>query len=246
MILIVGSSHDDILYFESIMTSRRSEKLFDTYDLTIGNIFNQEVMLVDNIHTNNLSSAIVTALIAKYYVILVFVVGRCGAFSKDWKLGEFALSKRIIMGDVDVSPDTDAFLGQIPGFPQYYSTQEDVYGYLTGSFGKRINSDFYPATYVSTNAVYTSSSELRGLAHNDSLFGAEKRVVFDNNAAGVALACHLAHVPYIAAKVVSRFLDKPYDVNAYAATLGKYIELDRGIVATIGDIGRNDLLGGNN
>ena len=42
MIVILGSTHDDILYFESVMTNRRDETLFDIYKLEYGTIFNQE------------------------------------------------------------------------------------------------------------------------------------------------------------------------------------------------------------
>ena len=244
MIMILGSSHDDILYFESIMTSKRHEEVFG-YDLTLGSIFNQEVLLVDKVYTNPLSATIASALIAKYYVILVFVVGKAIAFSSDWKLGDIAISKQIYFGDVDQSADVDARFGQIPGLPPFFQTQADVLGYLSSSFEKRLDGGVYPATFVTSNVVFTLKKQLVEVMVGDSIFGQKERVVLDSNSGGVALSCYLSHVPFVSVKVISRFLDKPYTIEEYAETLRRYVALGRGIVATIGDIGRSDLLGGN-
>ena len=76
MIMIMGSQHDDILYFESVMSNKKEEVVFGKYKVTIGTIFNQAVLLVDGIKTNYHSSALTLYLVEKYFVILVLVVGR--------------------------------------------------------------------------------------------------------------------------------------------------------------------------
>ena len=85
MILIIGSQHDDILYFESVMSNKREEVVLDKYKVTIGTIFNQSVILIDQVKTNYLSATLTLYLIEKYYVFLVFVVGRCVAYTHDLK-----------------------------------------------------------------------------------------------------------------------------------------------------------------
>ena len=85
MILILGSHHDDILYFESVMSNKRTETVLDKYKVTIGTIFNQSVVLADGVETNYLSSALTLYLIEKYFVFLVFVVGKCVAYTHDIK-----------------------------------------------------------------------------------------------------------------------------------------------------------------
>ena len=66
MIMIIGSQHDDILYFESIMSNKRTETVLDKYTVTIGTIFNQSVVLVDQVKTNYISSILTLHLIEKY------------------------------------------------------------------------------------------------------------------------------------------------------------------------------------
>ena len=67
MIMIIGSQHDDILYFESVITNKREELVMGKFKVTIGTIFNQAVMLVDQVKTNYLSSALTLYLIEKLY-----------------------------------------------------------------------------------------------------------------------------------------------------------------------------------
>ena len=70
MIMIIGSQHDDILYFESVITNKKEELIMGKFKVTIGTIFNQAVMLVDQVKTNYLSSALTLYLIEKYFVSL--------------------------------------------------------------------------------------------------------------------------------------------------------------------------------
>ena len=243
MILIVGSNHDDILYFDSIMTNKKTEKIFDTFDIEIGRIFNQEVILLGGVYTNYLSSAVITYLIQAYYIILVFSVGKCTAWSADWKIGDIAISKVTYTGDVDQMDDTDARFGQIPGLPSQYDCQKDILDYLSSAFENKTFAKAYEATFVSTNVTFTSASQLSEIRHGDALFGSKERVVLDSTLGGIAVACRLMNIPFIGAKVIGRLLDHPYTVEEYASALEHYAELGKAVVTTIGDIGRNDIQG---
>ena len=244
MIIIAGTCHDDILYFDSIMTGKRTELFLGRYPLTIGHIFNQEVCLVEGMQTNYISSAVTLALIQQYYAILVLAVGRCTAFSSDMEAGSIAISGRTYTGDVDQMVETSSRLGQIPGMPEYFASQDDIIGYMVESFDKRGIGHYSVCQYVSTNVNFTKKEQLKEAASGDSLFGSKEKVVLDSNLGGIAVACKLANVPFLGIKTVSRFLDKPYTVEDYAAALRSYIDVGKGVVTTIGDIGRADLLGG--
>ena len=51
MILIIGQTHDDILYFENIMHNKENEELFNTIPLITGTIYNQDVCLAYNVYS---------------------------------------------------------------------------------------------------------------------------------------------------------------------------------------------------
>ena len=242
MILIIGSQHDDILYFESVMSNKKEEIVLEKYPVTIGTIFNQEVVLVDQVKTNYLSSALTLYLIEKYFVFLIFNVGRCVGFTHDVKPLEIALSQKVVAGDVDQINEDSVKFGQIPGFEQVFNCQKDIITYLNNAFEKRTYSKVNLTNYISTNVDYHRASQVDNLKECEHLLGFNNSVVFDNNSAGVALAASLKKVPFISAKVIERYIDGPKDINTYLKSLKEYTNLGKAIVTCIGDIGHNEVI----
>lgn len=244
MIMIVGSQHDDILYFESVMTNKREETVFGKFTVTIGTIFNQAVLLVDQVKTNALSSALTLYLVEKYFVILVLVVGRCIAYTHDFKPYQIAISKHVIFGDVDQVNEDNVKYGQIPGFDQVFESDEDVISYISSAFEKRTFSTYRLANFVSTSIDYHNASQIKNIQEFNHILGFENHIVFDNNTAGIALASTITKVPFISIKVVERYIDQKNDVNTYLKAMKEYINLGKAVVTCIGDIGRNEIITG--
>ena len=244
MILIVGNQHDDILYFESVMSNKKQEIVLGKYPITIGTIFNQSVILVDQVKTNYVSSALVLYLIEKYFVFLIFNVGRCVAFTHDIKPSEIAVSKRVVAGDVDQINEDSVKFGQIPGFEQAFVCQDDIIGYLSAAFEQRTYSAIRISNYVSTSVDYHRASQVDHLKECEHLLGFNNNVVFDNNSAGLALAADLKKVAFVSVKVVERYIDGPKNINTYLKALKEYTNIGKAIVTCIGDIGRNEVITG--
>ena len=242
MIMIIGSQHDDILYFESVMSNKREEVILEKYTVTIGTIFNQAVVLVDQMKTNYVTSAITLYLIEKYFIFLIFNVGRCVAFTHDIKPGEIAISKRIIAGDVDQVIEDNIKYGQIPGYDQAFVCQDDVIEYLSSAFEKRTYSTYRIANFISTSVDYHRVEQAAHFHECEHTMGFGEKVVFDCNSAGVALACNLLKVPFISIKVVERYLDKPNNIDTYLQSLNQYVSVGKALVTCIGDIGHNEVI----
>ena len=66
MFLIVGTNHDDILFYESSLKNKREEIILNHYTALIGMINNQEVMLIHDIYTSYIASSILSYIIDKY------------------------------------------------------------------------------------------------------------------------------------------------------------------------------------
>ena len=248
MIMIVGSQHDDILYFESVMSNKKEETVLGKFKITIGTIFNQSVLLVDQAKTNYLSSAVTLYLIEKYFDIIVLNVGRCISYSPDIKPLENAISKNVIAGDVDQVNEDSVKMGQIPGFEQIFESSDDVIGYIESAFEKRTFSVYKVANYVSTSVDYHNASQINSLREFDHILGFENNVVFDCNSAGVAMADTLSKVPFVSVKVVERYLSDKNNIDTYVKALKEFVNIGKAIVTCIGDIGRNDVIteeGGN-
>ena len=242
MIMIMGSQHDDILYFESVISNKREEVVLGKFKVTLGTIFNQAVILVDEVKTNYLSSALTLYLIEKYFVILVLVVGRCISFSPDIKPLEIAISKNIIAGDVDQVNEENVKMGQIPGFEQVFECSKDVIEYLFNAFEKRTFSTYKVANYVSTSVDIHNAYQISGIREFDHVLGFESGVVFDCNSAGVAMAASICKVPFVSIKVVERRITDKNNIETYIAALKEYVNIGKAIVTCIGDIGSNEVI----
>ena len=244
MILIVGSQHDDILYFESVMSNKKQEMILGQYPVTIGTIFNQGVVLIDQVKTNYVSSALVLHLIEKYFIFLIFNVGRCVAFTHDIKPLEIAISKRTVAGDVDQVNEDNVKYAQIPGFEQVFVTQDDIIGYLSDAFEKRTYSKVKVSNFISTSVEYHRPEQVNHLKECEHLLGFANNIVFDSNSAGLALAASLKKIAFISVKVVERYIDGNKDINTYLKALKEYTNIGKAVVTCIGDIGHNEVIEG--
>ena len=242
MIMIIGASHDDILYFDSVLSHKRSEIVFQKYEIKFGKIFNQDVMLVEGAYTNSISSALALYLMDKYYVILTFIVGKCASFSKNFKIGEIAISRKAYFGAVNFGDGGDARLGQVPDFPTVYESPRDVIGYLRNALEQRTSTRYHRCKFISFDRELHRRDELDYIRSGETIFGDEERTVIDTNTAGVALACYILKVPFVSVKVVERLLDEESSIENYYKVLTQYTDLGKAMITCIGDIGRTDIL----
>ena len=197
MILIVGSTHDDILYFENVMTNKKEEKLLGMYPLVFGSIFNQEVVVTYDIYTSYISSFITSYIIQKYFIVLVFVVGKCVAYTSDIKEGEIVVSKRVILGDVDQVKEANVKLGQIPKLSRSLESSDEVIGYISAALEKRSFSKHSIATIISSNGIIDKSEKLKHLIMNDYVLGHKTNIVFDCLSGGAFLSAALYNIPVV-------------------------------------------------
>lgn len=242
MILILGSTHDDILYFESVLNSRKDDKIFGIYPAELGTIFNQEVIIVYDVYTSIMSALITNYIIEKYFVVLVFVVGKCVSFSSNVNPGDIAISRRVILGDVDQVLEANVKLGQLPHFPRSLESGDDVIGYLSTALEKRSFSRYEISTFISSNSILDKTSRIEHLLMNDYVLGHKNNVVFDCTSGGAFLSSYIHKIPIVAIKAVLKRVDEASDAENYINVLKQYSDIGRAIVTCIGDIGRNDII----
>lgn len=243
MIAIVGSAHDDILYFESIMNSKRKEMIFNRYEVTIGMIFNQEILLMCGLYTSVLSASLINYILSQHYnITLVINVGKCISVSKNLKDGDIIISNRVIDVNCDLTDVQNVELGQVPGFNRVFEVQNDIITYMTAGVNKRTFTISGHGTFLSSDNL--SEYTLNFLQDKRAIFGEDHNLVVDSNSAGIALTCTLFDTPFIIVKVVERTLWQESDVETYLKVLDSYIGLGKAVVSTVGDIGRKDILKG--
>lgn len=243
MILVVGSSHDDILYFETLLSQKHNELLFEKYPVVFGRLFNQDIAIVSEVYTNYLSSLITSYFINKYYIMLVVNVGSCVGYSKNVQFGDIVLSKQMMLADVNQIGVRPVSLGQIPnGYPQFYHIQQDILSIVTNALDTRTVSKYVDATFFSSNTFYTRNSQIEPLLVDGQLTSIDENVVFDCTFGGIALACHIHKVACIAVKVVETLYGERLDYLNYSKILAIFADVGKVVASSIGDIGRTDIL----
>ena len=220
MIVIVGSTHDDILYFDTVLANKRKEMFLSRYETSIGTIFNQEVLVIHELFSSVLSSAVISCILEKYHVDLVILVGRCVIVSKDIKPGDLVISKSVIDANVDLSLYTDAILGQFPGFSREFMVQKDVINYLEKGVNRRSYTSHHNVVMITTDNM--SNEMLDHISNHKSLFGIKDDLIcIDHNSSGVALACAIKNTPFITIKVAENRLSEDKNIDTYLSVLEK-------------------------
>ena len=243
MIVIVGETHDDILYFESVLANRKEETILNRYKISIGTIFSQEAIIVHELYTSILASAVLMSILSTYYVDLVISVGRCMSVSPEIKNGDIVISSKIIDVNVDLTMFNDVSMAQIPGFERDFNVQDDIVGYISKGLDIRASVDYHKAIFLSTDNM--SKAMCDTLINQKNIFALENELlVIDQNSSGIAVASSLKGVPFIAVKVAENNLAVANNLESYSRVLARYIDLGKAVMSTINDIGRSDVLEG--
>ena len=243
MIVIVGDTHDDVLYYETVLANRKDSTILDRFRISTGTIFSQKVIVIRDMATSVLTSSVLMHILDNEDVDLVIGVGKCLSINDQLKHGDIALSNSVIDANVDLSIFRDVGMAQIPGFSREFLVQDDIFGYLSENIEKRPNIDYFKTSYLSTDNMSTDMIDF--LKKNKTMFSKnDEKYVVDHNSAGIAVACNLKNVPFIIAKVIEVGLDNSQNLKTYSQVLTRYIDLGKGIISTINDIGRSDILEG--
>ncbi len=241
MIVIVGETHDDILYFDSVLANKKKETILGKYDVSIGTIFSQDVIIIHNLFTSSLAAAVLMHIYDKYYVDLIISVGRCMTVSDEIKNGDIIVSSKVIDVNVDLTMFGDYSLAQIPGYDRDFVVQDDILKYLSNGLDRRLTIDYHHATFLSTNNMSQQMCDV--LKERKEIFALKNELlVIDQNSAGVAIASRLHETPFIVIKVAENNLAVVNNLDSYANVLSKYIDLGKAVVSTINDISRSDIL----
>ena len=243
MIVIVGDSQDDVLYFETVLANKKEEFIMNRFKLSIGTIFSQGVIVLSGMSTSILTSAVLTYILNNYYVDLVINVGRCLNASDKVKPGNIALSSEVIDANVDLTIFKDVGMAQIPGFSREFTVQDDIFHYVAQALENRPNIDYEKAVYISTDNM--SIDMVNYLKNHNTMFNRNtEHFVIDSNSSGVAVACALKSVPFIVVKVIESTFDQTSNLKTYSQVLQRYIDLGKAVISTINNIGRSDILEG--
>ena len=244
MIVIIGNTHDDVLYFESKLRNKKEETILNKFPYITGTIFSQKVCVIYGGYTNYISASIVSSILAKNYVELVINVGRCTSCDDETKTGNIIVSNQTYLGEVNQIGIENAILGQVPTCPQFYPTDSYVLELMIDSINKVVkNVTFKPATIISIEKIVHYKKDIEGISSASGIvFGNNKGLVIDSSTGGIALSCYLNNIPYISVEVVDGKLDETITIDGYIDVLKRYSDIGKSITTFIGEISRKEIV----
>ena len=242
MILILGSSHDDILYYETQLKNPIEETLRGKVHVIKGELYGQNVILAYDVYSNYVSSAITSYLIVKYDILLVINVGIGQGIEKEFKKGDIVVSKSILLGDVDLALTSKSSLGEIPNFGKIFHSSQDFANLATEFANRFMIAGFKEGVFISMNKNIQKIGELNDISSGSLVLGASDNIVYDTTSGGVAVSSFHLNVPFISFKVIINNLSPNISTTDKIKALKSFANLGKIVTSIVIEIGRNDTI----
>jgi len=243
MIVLIGQSHDDVLYFENILRKKKvEEKLFNTFPVISGFIFNQEVTIVYDVVTSYICGLVTSHLIEKHKPLCVLLLGKCKGVTSKCKSGDIAISRKFIPVDVDQCEYFDVKVGEIPTISNDFHVERSFLDILSNSFEASTNRNVHVCSFLSANKIYSSMTELEPFGSGDTFLGHQDEFVLDSDCISPFIYCKFYGIPFASVKVVDCKVGEKTDIDTFVKTLDTYSKVGKCITSFIGEIGRRDLI----
>jgi adenosylhomocysteine nucleosidase len=201
MILVIGSTEDDILYLSNKMIVHRREKLADKIPVYVGKYSRQDIVVTYCKNTMMMSSLITGVLIEKYDPYLVINIGSAYSISKKLKQGDLFIAERIYLGQVDLTPFGRLKYGQVPGATNFYHSENMCLNILETSNNRHANIRMHRGFILSTNQFFTKKESTDKII-NKHFPKIVDLITLDTESGGIAVACDFYDVPLVCLKSI--------------------------------------------
>lgn len=203
MILIIGTTKDDIIYYKNRMRVKEEGKINAVFPYYVGKLANKDVCLTYT-GFSNISSGIITSfMISKFRPYIVIITGAASTLNSKVEQADLFIAEKIYLGDIDLtSYDDEVKYGQIKNLPPFYSSDEDYIRMIETINSKTENRHLLRGPLISTNAFY-NDAKLATKVIKDKFGNIESMTAFDTEAGGIATTCVIYGVPWLLLKVIS-------------------------------------------
>lgn len=203
MILIIGTTEDDIFYFKNRMKITEKSTIASKYPYYVGTFAGKDICLAYSGYSNIASAVVASAMIARHHPYIVICVGTVSAFSENLHQSELFIAERVYLGDIDFTPlGGGTRYGQIKEMPAFYSSEEDYIKLIETINSRTENLHIGRGPLISTNVFFKNRKKANELL-NSNFAHIESTTAFDTEAGGVITACYVHEVPWLLLKAVS-------------------------------------------
>ncbi|MDD2398669.1 MAG: 5'-methylthioadenosine/S-adenosylhomocysteine nucleosidase [Bacilli bacterium] len=202
MILIIGTTPDDIIYYKNRMRIKEQGLISANYPYYVGRLANKDVCLTYTGYSNIASGVIAGYMIEKFSPYIVIITGAASTINLKAKQSDLFIAEKIYLGDVDLTSLADVRYGQIENLPPFYSSDEDYIRMIETINSKTENRHLLRGPLISTNVFFNEEKKAEKVL-KDQFGNIESMTAFDTEAGGIVTACGIYSVPWLLLKVIN-------------------------------------------
>lgn len=211
MIVILGQTEDDILYYTSRFTSgQKLDELPFGVKVHRGNFGVDEIAIAATGYGNIQSALVTNMIIDKYDPYLIINTGSVISLDKNLHQGDLFIADRYYLDGVRYNPLMNIPYGQIPGNPEFFLFENSLNGQAEGASFEVGKGSFAERGYLlSGEAIYTDSKVIEEMKNNHYAYAKNMIRAYDTTSGGIAFVCYKRERTLLTIRVVSMELDNP-------------------------------------
>ena len=202
MILLLGTTTDDILYIQKKMNVTEKGALKGDHFYYVGIYGGKEICLTHTGNSNIISAVIASYMIRKFDPYLVIAIGSCSSASKDLKQGDLFVAERVYIGNLDYKSFQERHFTEAVHMSPYYVTEDTYIRYIERMNVSSGNFNLTRGPVLNVGKFYTDLGEINDLITQQSEF-LEGRIAVDTEMGGIVTCARFYQVPWLMIKSIN-------------------------------------------
>lgn len=207
MIVILGTTPDDILYIRNRMILKEKGALKGGHFYYVGYYAGKEVALTHTGNSNFISGVIATYMIRKFDPYLVLAVGSCSSASEGLNQGDYFIAERVYLGDFDFNSFEDRKFTSALNMNSYYITHDNYIRHIERLNSASGNFKLVRGPLISVNKFYKSRKEAQEVIDKQENYLGGK-TAFDTEMGSIVTACRFYDVAWLFIKSINYEIGK--------------------------------------
>lgn len=210
-IAVIGAMKEEITFLKTKMENLKEEKL-NPYVFFTGNLYSNEIVLVESGIGKVASGALFATLINNYpNVDVVFNIGVSGGVKNKTTTGDVVISEKLSYLDADVRAFGYRY-GQMAGCPDFYQGDREIIKLLDES-----ELIYKKGVILSADKFQTNYEDVK--KDLDAYFNEEDVLAIDMESTAFAQMAYVFNKRYLAIRVISDVIGENSQVDGYNSSL---------------------------
>ncbi len=202
MILLLGTTLDDILYIKKGMKITEKGSLKGQHFYYVGTYAGKEICLTHTGNTNLMGAVIASYMIRKFDPYLIISIGSCSSASPGLLQGDLFIGERVYLADIDYNSFENRMFSEALHMSSYYVTEDMYIRHLELINSQSGNYRLARGPVIAVNKFYTNETEAAEvIAKQENMI--EGKTAFDTEIGGVVTCARFYEVPWLFLKSIN-------------------------------------------